>query len=88
MQQLTDWLAALLSSSRAASGGVVVHDSDQRGEIDPPVDGMDRTDSLAFLLKHAIDLISTVLNGTEAQVSATPMCSVCRSPLLLVHASP
>ena len=87
MQQLTDWLAALLSSSRAASGSVMVQDSDQHGEIDPPVDGMDRTDSLAFLLKHAIDLISTVLNGTEAQVSATSMCSMYRSLSSIVHAS-
>jgi len=81
VQQLADWLSAVLGGSMSASDSLVIHDSDQHGEIDPqidsPVDAMDRTDSLAFLLKHAIDLISTVLNGTEAQVRAVDFYSCC-----------
>ena len=72
-------MSAVLGGSMSASDSLLIHDSDQHGEIDPlidpPVDAMDRTDSLAFLLKHAIDLISTVLNDTEAQVSAIDSCS-------------
>ena len=70
MQQLADWLSAVLVGGKDVSEGLRVHDSDQHGEIDPPVDAMDRSDSLAFLLRNAINLISTVLNGTEAQVTA------------------
>ena len=67
MQQLADWLSGILGGARDA-GSMQLRDSDQHGEIDPPVDYMDRTDSLAVLLSHAVDLISTVLNGTNAQV--------------------
>ena len=67
MQQLADWLSGILGGARDA-GSMQLPDSDQQGEIDPPVDYMDRTDSLAVLLSHAVDLISTVLNGTNAQV--------------------
>ena len=70
MQQLADWLSAVLVGSKDISESLRRHDSDQHGEIDPQVDAMDRTDSLAFLLKNAINLIRTVLNGTEAQVTA------------------
>ena len=71
MQQLADWLSGILGGGRGA-GSIQLHDSDQHGEIDPPVDYMDRTDSLAFLLRHAVDLISMVLNGTNAQVRLCP----------------
>ncbi len=67
MQQLADWLSGILGGARDTSS-MQLRDSDQHGEIDPPVDYMDRTDSLAVLLSHAVDLISTVLNGTNAQV--------------------
>ena len=70
----------------SASNSLLIHDSDQHGEIDPlidpPVDSLDRTDSLAFLLKHAMDLISTVLNGTEAQVSALLVFLLLPTPLI------
>ncbi|CAL5228049.1 g11114 [Coccomyxa viridis] len=68
VQQLADWLSDVLVGGKDVSESLRVHDSDQHGEIDPPVDAMDRSDSLALLLKNAINLISTVLNGTEAQV--------------------
>ncbi len=74
VQQLADWLSDVLVGGKDISEGLRVHDSDQHGEIDPPVDAMDRSDSLALLLKNAINLISTVLNGTEAQVT------VCQFP--------
>ena len=67
MQQLADWLSGILGGGRG-SDSIQLHDSNQHGEIDPPVDYMDRTDSVAVLLKHAVDLISTVLNGINAQV--------------------
>lgn len=67
VQQLADWLSGILGGARDTSS-MQLRDSDQHGEIDPPVDYMDRTDSLAVLLSHAVDLISTVLNGTNAQV--------------------
>ena len=70
VQQLADWLSDVLVGGKDVSESLRVNDSDQHGEIDPPVDAMDRSDSLALLLKNAINLISTVLNGTEAQVTA------------------
>ena len=74
VQQLADWLSDVLVGGKDVSESLRVHDSDQHGEIDPPVDAMDRSDSLALLLKNAINLISTVLNGTEAQVSFHHLC--------------
>ena len=71
MQQLADWLSGILGGARDA-GSIQLPDSDQHEELDPPVDYMDRTDSLAVLLKHAVDLMSTVLNGTNAQVKLCP----------------
>lgn len=71
VQQLADWLSDVLVGGKVDPESLRVHDSDQHGEIDPPLDAMDRSDSLALLLKNAINLIGTVLNGTEAQVTVT-----------------
>lgn len=87
MQQLAEWLSAVLGSARGAPGELRAPDSDQHGEIDPPLDHMDRTDSLAFLLKHAMDLITTALNGTEAQVLCFAPRSLCL-PVYLATAEP
>lgn len=85
MQQLADWLSDVLVGGKDVSESLRVHDSDQHGEIDPPVDAMDRSDSLALLLKNAINLISTVLNGTEAQVTCCPLVLSALNRYLLRH---
>jgi hypothetical protein len=69
LNQLSRWMGALLSKARSSAY------SGRRGFFgrrvysgDEDLDRMDRSDTLGAVLAHVMDLVSSLVNSTNAQV--------------------
>lgn len=75
VRQLSRWISTLLDRAHISAAYSDRSGFFGRGSAANPgsaedLDRMDRTDTLGSVLAHVMDLISSLVNGTDAQVRA------------------